>query len=273
MSAPPGDARPDLTERADGADPLAVTGLIADTVPFSLVDGPGNRFAVFLQGCNMDCVACHNPQTIPGHAPVEGHHPVRRTVGDVLGDIRRAAPFIGGVTVSGGEATQQPAFLAALFEAIESDADLRRLSCLVDSNGACDPSVWDRLAPVFDGAMIDLKCLDPDIHRRMTGVGNDQVLRSIEHLRSIDRLAEVRLLILRGVNDAAALIDATAGWLARVDPTMRVKVIGFRSHGARPHDPPLEEPTLDDLESIVGVLRGAGDFTIELIPSDLTAAT
>lgn len=250
------------------ADPLAVTGLIADTVPFSLVDGPGNRFAVFLQGCNMDCVACHNPQTIPGHAPVDGHRPVRRTVGQVVDEIRRAAPFISGVTVSGGEATQQPGFLIALFEAIAGDPDLRRLSRLVDSNGACDLAVWDRLAPVFDGAMIDLKCFDDGIHRDMTGIGNGQVLRSIEHLHSIERLTEVRLLILRGVNDAPDVIRSTAEWLAGVDPTMRIKVIGFRSHGARPHDPPLEQPTDDDLERIVGVLRAAGDFTIEVIPSD-----
>ena len=38
-------------------------GLVADTIPFSCVDGPGNRFVVFLQGCNFDCVACHNPAT------------------------------------------------------------------------------------------------------------------------------------------------------------------------------------------------------------------
>ena len=87
-------------------------GLVSDTISFSNVDGPGNRFVVFLQGCNFDCIACHNPQTIPGHAFVEGHHPQRRSVDDVLVEIRRAAPFVRGVTVSGGEATQQPVFVS-----------------------------------------------------------------------------------------------------------------------------------------------------------------
>ena len=45
----------------------------------------------------------------------------------------------------------------------DADPELGHLTCLVDSNGACDLRVWDDLAPVFDGAMIDLKCLDPEI--------------------------------------------------------------------------------------------------------------
>ena len=64
--------------------PAELTGLVADTISFSNVDGPGNRFVVFLQGCNFDCVACHTPQTIPGHAPVDGHAPRRWTVDDLV---------------------------------------------------------------------------------------------------------------------------------------------------------------------------------------------
>lgn len=248
-------------------DPLTVGGFLADTIPFSMVDGPGNRFVVFLQGCNFDCVACHNPQTIPGHAPVEGHHPRHRTVADLLVDIRRAASFISGITVSGGEATQQPRFLRALCAAIHADPQLARLTRFVDSNGACELGVWDELLAgrLLDGAMIDLKCLDPAIHERMTGQPNDQVLASIRFLAGRGVLHEVRLLLLGGVNDDPELLRRTGDWLAAVDPAMRLKVIGFRAHGARPHDPPLIEPTPEQLDAAACVLRSTGDFRITVV--------
>jgi pyruvate-formate lyase-activating enzyme len=249
--------------RVESANPL--TGLVADTIPFSNVDGPGNRFVVFLQGCNFDCIACHNPQTIPGHAPIEGHHPRRMTVEDLLIEIRRAAPFLSGVTVSGGEATQQPAFLHALLSAVSTDPALTRLTTLIDSNGACSTSVWDLLAPAMDGAMIDLKCFDPAIHLEMTGQPNEQVLTSIRHLGDIDRLQEVRLLLIAGVNDDPGLLQCTGEWLAGVDPTMRVKVIGFREHGTRPHDPPLDEPTADTLQGAVELLAGIAAFELSWV--------
>lgn len=239
--------------------------LVADTIAFSNVDGPGNRFVVFLQGCNFDCVACHNPQTIPGHAPIEGHHPRHLNVDDLLVEIRRAAPFISGVTVSGGEATQQPGFLFALFDELRRDSDLGELSLLVDSNGACPPGVWDDLAPVFDGAMIDLKCIDPSVHAAMTGRSNAEVLASIRHLAALRRLHEVRLLLIGGVNDDPGLLERTGEWLAEVDPGMRVKVIGFRAHGARPHDPPLVEPTHDQLRSAADLLGTIAPFELSVI--------
>jgi pyruvate formate lyase activating enzyme len=219
------------------------TGFVSDTITFSNVDGPGNRFVVFLQGCNFDCVACHNPQTIP---LAIGDH-FRTRVDEVLAKIRVAEPFLGGITVSGGEATLQLDFVHALFTAVKADPQLRRLTCFVDSNGSLDDAGWHRLAPVMDGAMIDLKCLDEGIHVQMTGQSNAPVLRSIELLAGMNLLYEVRLLILHGVNDGRSLLHRTGQWLASIDPAMRVKVIGFRAHGARPHDPELVEPTVGDL--------------------------
>ncbi len=236
-------------------------GFVADTIAFSNVDGPGNRFVVFLQGCNFDCVACHNPQTIP---VATGEH-FAMELDELLASIRRAAPFLSGVTVSGGEATQQTPFVHALFSAINADPDLSRLTCFVDSNGACDPETWRLLSPVTDGAMIDLKCLDPLVHQQMTGQANDDVRASIEQLHRLGLLYEVRLLILAGVNDDADLIDRTGQWLATVNPTMRVKVIGFRSHGARAHTPALIEPNPDALEAVASQLRAAARFDVCVI--------
>ena len=237
-------------------------GFVADTISFSNVDGPGNRFVVFLQGCNFDCVACHNPQTIPGHQPLDGFDPHHVGVDELVDQIRKAAPFIRGITASGGEATQQPAFLRALFAAVKADPELAHLTCFVDSNGATELSVWDDLTPVNDGAMIDLKCLDDDIHREMTGEPNDQMLASIVHLQRLGLLYEVRLLLLAGVNDDPELLRRTAEWLADVDRTMRIKLIGFRAHGARPHDPPLVEPTPEALLVVAQLLDGIAPFDI-----------
>jgi pyruvate formate lyase activating enzyme len=235
------------------AGAAATSGFVADTITFSNVDGPGNRFVVFLQGCNFDCVACHNPQTIP---LATGEH-FRTTVADLLPRIRRAAPFLGGITVSGGEATLQPDFVHALFSTVKADPDLGRLSCFIDSNGSLDDDTWHRLAPVTDGTMIDLKCFDPDIHQQMTGQSNAPVLHSIELLHGMGLLYEVRLLILKGVNDDPALLRRTGEWLASVDPAMRVKMIAFRAHGARPHEPALVPPTHDELEAAAGHLQVA----------------
>ena len=283
----------------------ATQGLIADTITFSNVDGPGNRFVLFLQGCNFDCIACHNPYTINlcNHcgdcvascpsgalglslgAAVEWNRDacqgsdtcisvcpwnstpkaVRMSVDEVLGELRRAAPFLSGVTVSGGEATQQADFLRALFGAIRGDPELADLTCFIDSNGAADRSTWTSLLLVMDGAMIDLKCLDPAIHRRITGQPNDQVLESIRYLDAVDRLYEVRLLMLPGINDDPALLERTALWLADIDPLMRVKLIGFRQHGVRPSTRHLVEPTPEQMFEYHDIFAKAAPFSLCVI--------
>jgi pyruvate formate lyase activating enzyme len=250
-------------ERVGAAQP--VRGLVADTITFSSVDGPGNRFVIFLQGCNFDCLACHNPQTIPGNGSIDGHAPRRASVDELVESIRKAAPFISGVTVSGGEPTQQAAFVRGLFTAIKADPALARLDCFVDSNGACELEVWESLAPVMDGAMIDLKCLEPEVHRALTGHRNDRVLASIRRLHDLGLLYEVRLLVLAGLNDHHDLMRRTAHCFASIDPCMRVKLIAFRPHGTRPHDPPLVEPGPSAMESIAEQFHHLAQFDVHLV--------
>ncbi|HEC08143.1 MAG TPA: YjjW family glycine radical enzyme activase [Acidimicrobiales bacterium] len=280
---------------------LVNSGLVNRVLDFSLVDGPGNRLVIFVQGCNFDCIACHNPYTIdvcdscggcvepcPDEAlsltfdrgtpevvvdrnvctecdvcievcPINSTPLARRMeVSALLQRIGSVAPFISGITVSGGEATRQADFVVDLFSAVKSTPGLDRLTTMVDTNGSADRATWDRLAPVMDGAMVDLKALDPELHLRMTGQDNAPVLESIRHLAAIGKLYEVRLLMVPGHNDSAETVKRTAEWLLAVDPDMRVKLIGFRRHGVRPHHAHIAEAEPEHLAILERTLRAVG---------------
>ena len=236
-------------------------GLVADVVPFSWVDGPGNRYVLFLQGCNFGCTACHNPHTIPLATP----RARVVSVPEMLDEVRRVRRFLSGVTVSGGEATLQPHFVRDLFAAVKDDAELGGLTTFVDSNGSAPREVWDLLLPVTDGVMVDLKALDPGVHLALTGSGNDEVLASIRHLAARARLYEVRLLLVPGINDSAQQLQRTADWLLSIDATLRVKVIGFRRHGTRAAAQHWPEPTDEHRQRWQADLERAGVRRLELV--------
>lgn len=202
---------------------------VADHLPFTWVDGPGNRIVFFFQGCNFDCTACHNPQTIP----LESVHAHDWSVDDLLQRVRESMPYITGVTVSGGEATVQYEFLVEFFTRIRTDDEFAHLTTFIDSNGFAPRAVWDVLAPVTDGVMLDLKAFDPALHVQLTGQPNDPVLDSITYLASLGLLYETRLMLVADVNDSDVQLQATAEWLTAVDPEMRVKINHFHAHGTR----------------------------------------
>jgi pyruvate-formate lyase-activating enzyme len=239
----------------------ATHGLVAKVIRNSWVDGPGNRFVVFLQGCGFDCLACHNPQTIPAQSRAAG----ARSVGDLVAEVRAVESFLSGVTVSGGEATRQPAFLRDFFTALRDDRQLARLTRYVDSNGDAPLAVWDDLMPVVDQTMVDLKALDADLHVRLTGRPNDRVLASIRHLAAHGKLFEVRLLLIPGVNDDDRTLATTAHWLREVDARIRVKVIGFRRHGVRATARRWPDATPEQITGWADRLVAAGIRDVEAV--------
>lgn len=236
-------------------------GLLADVIPFSCVDGPGNRYVAFLQGCNLNCTACHNPHTIPRATP----RARLVTVTELLADVRRVHRFLSGVTVSGGEPTLQPEFVRELFTAVHADAELSHLTTFLDSNGTAPHEVWDLLMPVTDGVMLDLKAFDDDVHRAITGSSNTAVLEAIRLLSGAGKLHEVRLLLVPGVNDGEQALRRTVEWLRTVDPGMRVRVIGFRRHGTRAAARAWPEATAADRDRWRRVLEHAGARPYEMV--------
>lgn len=243
-------------------------GYINRIIPFSSVDGPGNRTAIFFQGCNFNCLYCHNPETINnctncGACVKACHsnalniedHKVKwnekncincdnclkicdlnsspkaqiMEVNEVIEKVKRIKPFISGITVSGGECTLQITFLIELFKEVRKLG----LTTYIDTNGSIPLWTEKELISVTDMFMVDLKSFDSKEHKMLTGMSNDIVIKNIEYLASINKLHEIRTVIVPEVIDNSFNIDETSKLIVSLDSNIRYKIIKYRPMGVR----------------------------------------
>ena len=160
-------------------------------------DGPGNRLVYHLQGCNLRCPWCANPEGLS----VEGgeRYPVEALVQEVL---RSRAMFFdgGGVTLTGGEVTLQFDALKELLTRLHAEG----VSACIETNG-CSPRLPE-LFGLLDTLIMDVKHYDPEIHRAVTGASCAQTFQNIRAaLEAGQKLAlranrrEAALLLLSGM--------------------------------------------------------------------------
>jgi pyruvate formate lyase activating enzyme len=203
-----------------------IKGVINKILPFSSVDGPGNRTGIFMQGCNFNCAYCHNPETIEiGHSKLT----LSMTVEEVIKEIVKTKAFISGITVSGGECTLQHEFLTALFREVKK----MDLSTFVDTNGSVPFYELPELVEVMDMAMVDVKAFDSEEHKNLTSRDNDNVLKNVRYLAEINKLYEVRTVIVPGILDNYKTVDMTSKLIASLNPEIRYKLIKYRAMGVR----------------------------------------
>ena len=209
-------------------------GIVNKIIPFSNVDGPGNRLSIFFQGCNFDCLYCHNPETIEVFG--EKNIPVEisvMTVDDILREIAEVEPFISGITVSGGECSLQWKFLTELF--IEVKKKWKRLTCFVDSNGSVPLWTEDKkeFVEILDKVMIDIKAYDKKDHMLMVGMDNENVIKNFKYLVEIDKIYEVRTVIVPEIIDNEKTVDNISKLIAHYNKDIKYKLIKYRQNGVR----------------------------------------
>ncbi len=257
-------------------------------IKFSNVDGPGNRMAIFFQGCNFNCEYCHNPETInickecykcvetcPTKALEISNSKIiwkknlccecdqctkicrfdsspkvnDYTVEDLLVEISKVKAFIKGITVSGGESTLQHKFVAKLFSEVKKKWP--NLTCFVDTNGSLnlDNIEYKELVENTDFFMLDVKAWDNSEHLLLTGKEVNPVIKNLYFLRDIGKLFEVRSVIVANRLDNRLTVENVAKAISNKD--IRYKIIKYRHFGVREEmKSNLFSPTSIELEEL-----------------------
>lgn len=272
-------------------------------IPFSSVDGPGNRTAIFLQGCNFTCQYCHNPETIhlcincgecvqycktqalklvdskvryDSSRCVQCDECIRHcknmaspktellTAEETMERIQKNMPYIRGITISGGECTRQADYLKELLR-LAKEAGLHTL---LDSNGSYLFCEDEELLSLCDGVMLDVKESDETLHEELTGSTNETVLKNLKFLAEKRKLYEVRTVVLADRFQSEATVRYTAECLQPYlkEQNIRYKIIKYRPMGVRaPYRDTLKVPEDAMLEKLGQLAKEAGFRDIIII--------
>lgn len=189
------------------------------------VDGPGSRLTVFLAGCPLRCLYCHNPDTLR----MRDGQAVR--VEELLNRVRRYVPVFratgGGLTVSGGEPLMQPAFLTRLLEGAKEMG----VHTAIDTSGFLGSHADDRLLDAVDLVLLDVKSGIPETYRATTGRELQPTLDFGRRLAERGTEIWVRFVLVPGLTDAYDNVSAVADYVATLGSVTRVEVLPFHQMG------------------------------------------
>ncbi|HEU0210166.1 MAG TPA: pyruvate formate-lyase-activating protein [Candidatus Udaeobacter sp.] len=226
----PFDLRLSASEKIDETDiQLALKsgdwGFIHSFTTGSAVDGPGMRIVGWLSACQFRCVFCHNPDTwkLTNGTPVR----LERAV-EVVKQYRTSLRTMkGGLTISGGEPLTQYRFLSRLFPAIHQLG----IHTALETNGYFGERLNDEDLSSIDLVMLGLKAIEPDLHKRLTGMDNKPVHEFARRLAARKHPVWIRFVIVPSWTDNMEEIDRMAGFAAGLGNVQRVDVLPFHQMG------------------------------------------
>lgn len=198
---------------------------------FGSVDGPGVRFVVFMQGCRMRCRYCHNPDTWDASAGSEV------SAGEVLKKALRYREYWGekgGITVSGGEPLLQMGFVAELFTLAKKEGVSTALDTAAGpfTLGGAWLGEFDRLMEATDLVLLDLKEIDREKHKRLTGASNGAALACAKYLSRKGKPVWIRHVLVPGWTDDREDLEKLGAFIAGLKNVKKVEVLPFHNLAA-----------------------------------------
>jgi pyruvate formate lyase activating enzyme len=211
-----------------------VKGLVHSTESFGTVDGPGIRFVIFLQGCPMRCLYCHNPDTWEMGAGKE------MSVRDIIDEYRKNRAFYtnGGITVTGGEPLIQLDFVTALFK----EAKDYGIHTAIDTSGITyneSPEYLARLDELMrytDLVLLDVKHIDNEQHKMLTGHGNEKIIAFAKYIDKKGIPIWARHVVVEGYTDQEDEHYRLGLFLGTLKSLKALDVLAYHTMGVKKYE-------------------------------------
>lgn len=236
-----------------------IKGYIHSTESFGSVDGPGVRYIIFMQGCNMRCKYCHNPDTWKRSGGREVY------ADEIIQSALRYRAYWGkkgGITISGGEPLLQIDFLVELCK----KAHENNVNTVIDTAG--EPFVreepffskFNELLRYTNLILLDLKHINNEEHKKLTGFYNDNILDLARYLSEKNVPVWIRHVLVPGINDDDFTLNKLHNFIKTLSNVERVEILPYHNLGQLKYKElgikyPLEGVYSPDRESIANAQR------------------
>jgi len=193
---------------------------------FGTVDGPGIRYIVFMQGCALKCKYCQNRDT--WSTKTNNSY----SSDEVLEKILKCRTFIestrGGVTISGGEPLLQQDFLIELFTKLKKE----KIHTCIDTSGSVPiTDKLDELLKLTDLVLLDIKHIDDEKCKNLTGVSNKLELEFAKHLSDIGKKMWIRQVIVPGYTDNENDLIRLKDFISTLKTVEKVELLPYHNLG------------------------------------------
>ncbi len=247
-------------------------GKIHSIESFGTVDGPGIRLVVFLQGCPLRCLYCHNPDTWAMHGGNE------ITTEEIIKEYEKNRAFYskGGITVTGGEPLLQTDFVTDLFRVAKE----RGIHTCIDTSGITYSKTnseyikkLDELMSYTDLVMLDIKHINSEKHKALTGHENENILAFAKYLEEKKIPIWVRHVVVEGYTDNEDDLFELGKFIGKLQNLRALDVLPYHAMGkAKYHELGIEYPlenmlaldAKDALKAKEIILRGISEIRKKL---------
>lgn len=237
-----------------------MTGTIINITRFCTHDGPGIRTTVFLKGCPLRCIWCHNPES--QNTKIE-----RYTDGEEIGKIVCAEEVFdeivrdkvfyetshGGVTISGGEPMVQPDFVSEILRLCKQNA----IHTAIETSGYGSMKALDKIIEHCDLVLFDVKETDEKKHQEFTGVELNIILENLKRINDSQTPFIIRLPIIPSLNDRTEHFRAVKELREKLPFCRGIEIMPYHKLGQYKYEKlgrkylcdHIEEPTKEQKEA------------------------